>query len=487
MGSKLLHRFRAERLLREEFEALRTGVLARVAARLSAAGVRLDADDLDACYAAAWHGLYAAMLDGQKIDEPAAWLTLVTHRRAIDEHRARRRLEYAPLGDSSERDEAASEPAARALAAAALAAGERRDLATELDDRARLRELLEALRTRLSAREREAATLCYLHGLSRVQAAAQMGISAPRMRKLMDGRGSSRPGVSAKLGALVETIEDGRWCEEQGSLMRGFAFGILDPQGERYRLAQAHHTACSSCRAYILSLRGLAAVLPPVPAMLHAVLGAGAGAAAGASASAGTGASVGSGAGAASGSAGAAVPAGGAALSASGAGAAGGGWWLLGGPAGAKLAVGCLLALGVGCVAIEDRSHRARVRTHARHARVTTPRHGARASALASSRRQPPASGAVTATRALASAQQASALSAAARASREFGPEQRGSASSKAPGVAPTATPSAVARAASAAPARARETTVRDATTASDAASSSSAGVPAAQREFAPG
>jgi hypothetical protein len=32
----------------------------------------------------------------------------------------------------------------------------------------------------------------------------------------------------------------GGWCDEQGSLMRGLAYGILDPNGERYRLALIH-------------------------------------------------------------------------------------------------------------------------------------------------------------------------------------------------------------------------------------------------------
>ena len=51
----------------------------------------LDASDLDACYAQAWQGLYAAMLAGEEIANPTGWLALVTFRRAIEEHRSRRR------------------------------------------------------------------------------------------------------------------------------------------------------------------------------------------------------------------------------------------------------------------------------------------------------------------------------------------------------------------------------------------------------------
>jgi RNA polymerase sigma factor (sigma-70 family) len=512
MGSMLLHRFRAERLLREEFESLRAGVTRTVAARLRVAGVHFDADDLDACYAAAWHGLYAVMLDGQQIESAAAWLTLVTHRRAIDEHRARRRIECVAIDDRDDSTGTGLVAPSRAFAAAALAAAEQRDLATDLDDRIKIGQLLEALRARLSSREREAATLCYLHGLSRAEAAAQMGISEPRMRKLMEGRGSARPGVCAKLGTLVETIAAGRWCEEQGSLMRGFAYGILDPRGERYRLARTHHTACPSCRAYVLSLRGLAAVLPPVPAMLHLVLGAGAGAGAavGAAGGAGSGAAAagaGSGSGAASGAgagAGATVPAGSgagaAALSASGAGgaigagAAGGGWWLAGGPLGAKLAVGCLIALGVGagCAALEGHSHSSRFASHGHDARASAKWRGSTASEAAAQQHV-----ALTAvTPAAAAAVQApaqgtphpTAAANAERAAREFGPEQAGRREASSAQAA-AQTSAAVASTASAGSVSSKASAAAAPTSVSRGGSGASTGasVPAAAREFAPG
>ncbi len=307
MSPSTLRRYRAERLLRQEFEGLRGGVLQSVRARLRARGVLLDRGDLEACYAAAWHGLYAAIAAGEEVANPAGWLTVVTFRRAIDEHRS------APAGRAPA-ERAASEP----------------DLAAELDDRARLRQLFEALRGRLNPRECEAAALCYLQGLTRAQAAARMGISEARMGKLMEGRGPGRPGVAGKVGELLEAIRCGEWCEQQASQMRALAFGILEPGGERYRMARLHQRECPACRAYILSLRGLAAVLPPLP--LPWGLGFGA---AGAGAGAGT-------------------------ISASGAvgaGGAAGGGWLLGGSMGAKLAVSCVLALSVGCVAFTVAPH----------------------------------------------------------------------------------------------------------------------------------
>jgi hypothetical protein len=101
-----------------------------------------------------------------------------------------------------------------------------------------------------------------LQGLSRAEAAERMGIGEARMRKLMEGAGPGRPGVAGKVGALLETIEAGDWCEQQSSLMRAYAFGVLAPDGERHTLAAAHCRECPACRAHVASLRGLASVLP---------------------------------------------------------------------------------------------------------------------------------------------------------------------------------------------------------------------------------
>ncbi len=460
---------------------MRGKVLGVVTDRLRGHGVHLDAGDLEACYSQAWQGLYAAVLDGERIDSTAAWLALVTYRRAIDEHRSRRAIAHAPLEDAP-----AHAGPGRAGSVACDRAREQ-DIAAVLDDRARLRQLFEALRAQLSAREQQAATLCYLQGLSRAEAAVRMGVSDARMRKLMEGRGARAPGVASKMGALVQTIAAGGWCEEQGSLMRGLAYGILDPDGERYRLALLHRDGCPACRAYVLSLRGLAAVLPPAPVLLHCALGATgagmAGAGAGSTAAAG---------GPAGGAGTPGAGTGAAALSApgvAGAGAAGGGWWLAGGPFGAKLAVSCLVALGVGagCAAlggsapphVRAHRHRQAIATRAVRARTSEPRI---------------ADAAAAAEQAGARVLQATSppiarVAAAAQAGREFGPE------STASGTASTGearTSSATARAASAgrapgeaaAPSRAGAGSV---TQSQDGGAASASSRPAAQREFAPG
>ena len=400
-----LRRYRAERLLRQEFAGLRGKVLAVVKTRLRARGVSLDPADLEACYAHAWHGLYASVLSGEQIENPTGWLVLVTFRRALDEHRARRHEQYddalidervavgagagvgagaagGPGGAASGRSRGLLEAVSDRRSAERYA--QDRDIAGELDDQRKLRQVFEALRSRLSKRECEAASLCYLQGLTRSEAAAQMGISEARMRKLMEGTGSGSPGVASKVGALLQSINGGTWCEEQGSLMRGFAFGILDPNGERYTLALLHQRDCPACRNYILSLRGLAAILPPVllpiklgvGAAAGAGVGAGLGASAGAPAGAGSAAAGSAGSASGVGSGGATAVSGAGALSASGVagvgvgGASGGGWLLAGGPLGAKLAVGCVLALsvGAGCVTLVPRSAHRSKRQHRAHA-----------------------------------------------------------------------------------------------------------------------
>jgi len=476
MSPTTLRRYRAERLLREEFEGLRTGVIASVRGRLRASGVALDESDLGACYAMAWHGLYTVLLEGQQISNPAGWLVLVTFRRAIEEQRVRGRAAGAR-----------EHPPHRAAARRGLEGAQERDFACELDDRIRVRQLFEGLRGRLNSRELQAATLCYLQGLSRADAAARMGVSEARMRKLMEGPGAGRPGVAGKVGALVETIREGGWCEAQGSLMRGLAYGILDPEGERYRLALMHRDGCPACRAYVNSLRGLAAVLPPV--LLPWGLGAGAGAGVGVGATGGAGA----GAQAGSGIAGAMTVSGAAGAGAGAGGAAGGGWLLAGGSLSVKLAAGCLLALGVGagCVELGAGSARRVAPPHARASDRPGPQDagGVPPGDISVAGGAPPPPGPAPAPGGAVST--TSTLSPAARAVREFGPEQ-----APAPAASPLRSSIAASRGARVARSTARglgspgvvdpaPAGVRSLSVAPAGASRGAA--PGAQREFAPG
>ncbi len=493
MSPLAIRRYRAERLLQAEFRQLQARVVGIVARRVGATGGGLDEADLEACYALAWQGLYARVLEGEEVENPIGWLILATYRRAIDEQRARQRTERGidrPLPP---------EP----------------DLAGTLDDRARLRELFEGLRSRLGGQERQAAVLCYVHGLTRSEAAARMGISERRMKRLMEGRGPGRPGVAEKLGELATSIVEGRWCEQQASLMRGLAFGILDRDGERYRLALAHSANCSACRAYVASLRGLAVVLPPVllPGTITATIlaraGEGAGAAAVHSGAAGStaGRAAGTTAGRTAGGAlagGSSAPAAGGGLlggsGAAGAGAAGGGWILAGSPLGAKLAAGCVLALGVGagCVGLggdvlHTRHDSGRPR---RHTAVLARRHITQVIVTESLPVASPGSSAYRTAGSSSQADRATAGSGQAHAAREFGPEQAlsggsatsGSTSGSADRASAASLGSPAARSGASSSTGTAEATTEPASTPSTEPESASEAQPTqASREFSPG
>ena len=77
MSPATLRHYRAERLLRRDFEGLRGRVLGAARGRLRACGVALDESDLEACYAMAWQGLYTATLQGEEIVNPLPYAGLV--------------------------------------------------------------------------------------------------------------------------------------------------------------------------------------------------------------------------------------------------------------------------------------------------------------------------------------------------------------------------------------------------------------------------
>ncbi|MCU0314488.1 MAG: sigma-70 family RNA polymerase sigma factor [Solirubrobacteraceae bacterium] len=304
----------ADRVLEREYEELRRPTINALRARLASRRIRFDDADLDAFYNQAWHGLHEQLVQGEDIENRGGFLVQAAYRRSIDELR---RLHPDQRADGVDTDALATEP----------------DLAAAMDDRRRLRELVLGMREGLDERERQAAALCYLHGFSRPEAAQAMGVSPRRMEKLMDG-------VSRKLGAITDDIDAGTWCESHQSLMKAYAYGVLDPDGERHAIAEAHLRECSGCRRYVRGLRGMGAVLPPVALPLAALGLLGAGAAAGAGAA---GAGGGSGAG---GSAGAGA-------GASGAAGAGGG---LGGFAVAGIAAAAVAAAGAGAFAVVSSS-----------------------------------------------------------------------------------------------------------------------------------
>jgi len=269
----------ADALLARDYEQLKPEIVATVGGKLAAAGVRLDAADLDAAYNQAWHALHTKLAEGEVVDNHRGLLVSIAHRRALDEHRA---LHPSRRADAEQLDDLSREP----------------DVDARLDDEMRLRQFVGGLRERLDRRELQAAALCYVYEYSRPEAARLIGVAPKRMEKSMDA-------VSRKIAPMIGEIRAGAWCEEHRSLVKAYALGLLDEDGERHALARDHLADCSSCRRSVLRLRGIAAIAPPVPLALGAVALLGAGAAgAGAGGSGAAGASAGAGAGAAGGSGG---------------------------------------------------------------------------------------------------------------------------------------------------------------------------------------
>ena len=240
----------ADTVLARDYERLKPDILRTVRGKLASSGVRFDDLDLDAFYNQAWHGVHTKLAEGERIENVSGLLVTIAQRRALDEFRA---LKMESRVDAD------------------LLDGQRvdLDLAAAVDDHMRLRYFIEGMREKLHGREREAAALCYVQDYSRPEAAQAMGIKPRRMEKLMDG-------VSKKVGAFVGDIQRDEWCDARHSMIKAYALGLLDPEGERYALAAEHLESCSACRRDVIRMRGIAALSPPVPLMMAALVGAGA-------------------------------------------------------------------------------------------------------------------------------------------------------------------------------------------------------------------
>jgi DNA-directed RNA polymerase specialized sigma24 family protein len=241
----------ADTVIARDYERLKPDILRTVRGKLASSGVRFDDADLDAFYNQAWHGVHTKLAHGERVENVNGLLVTIAQRRALDEFRALR---------------------AESRVDADVLDGQRvdLDLAARADDHRRLRRFIEGLREQLDGREREAAALCYVQDYTRVEAAAAMGLKPRRMEKLMDG-------VSKKVGAFVGDIERDEFCDARRSLIKAYALGVLDPEGERHRLAADHLSDCSACRRDVLRMRGIAALTPPAPMLLAALAATGAG------------------------------------------------------------------------------------------------------------------------------------------------------------------------------------------------------------------
>lgn len=272
----------ADAVIGEEYEAFKSDVTRTVAGKLAASRIRFADLDMDGFYNQAWYGLYTKLQDGQRIENRKGLLVQMTYRRAIDEYRS--------LHPDRQADPVVLETL-----------GSENPIEETIDQQREFQEFVEGMRSSLNQRELQAATLCYVYGMSRPEAAEQVGVRPKRMEKIMDE-------VSRKLRPVLASIKEGTWCEDRAVLINQFALGALDPDSPEYAEASAHLSHCSGCRRHVLGTRGLTAVTIPSSLLLLALTGtavgagaAGAGVAAAGGSSAGGSSAAGAGAGAGAG------------------------------------------------------------------------------------------------------------------------------------------------------------------------------------------
>jgi RNA polymerase sigma factor (sigma-70 family) len=230
---------RVQDQLERDYEEMRSSVMRSMRSHLRRRGLQFDELDLEGFYNTAWHALHSRLAAGEEMENPGGFLVAVACRRAIDDwRRTERRLRRDVSVDVNER-------------------GVDPDFAKLLDDRRLLREFTEGLREKLSERECQVATLCYIMDYTRPEAAEALGIPEERIQKIMDG-------ATPKIGEFVAIIEGDGWCTEHKSMMNAYARNWLDEEGERYEFARRHLEDCPGCRLYVRAKQGLAELIPPV-------------------------------------------------------------------------------------------------------------------------------------------------------------------------------------------------------------------------------
>jgi DNA-directed RNA polymerase specialized sigma24 family protein len=229
----------------EHYRSLEGEVLGKVGRKLSARKIDLDHTDLEEAYCQAWNGVWEQINDGVKIASLTAMLVEITWRRAVSTYRELHLRQHADIDVDSH--------------------GVEVDLDKRLDDTAKLQRLIQRLTRRLNQQEREVVSLCLIHGYTRPEARQLLGIKdEARMQRLMDR-------ATKKIGGVVAAL-DARGCggEEWASMLRAYALGLIAEDETDYGRASAHIEECASCRRYVVGLRRVAALVPPVvPPGLH--------------------------------------------------------------------------------------------------------------------------------------------------------------------------------------------------------------------------
>lgn len=235
---------RARKVVEANLHELEKPVLRAVKHRLVGGNIGLPEPDLEAAYNQAWHGVYQAIAQGREVNNLTGLLIDITYKRSVDIYRQRREAMHA--ADAELEDHTVEV-----------------DLTEQLDDQRKIDGLIERLVERLNTNERNAVTLCLLHGYKRGEAAERLGIPEPAFQKIMDSATKKIAGIVARM--------DARGCgdEEWSRALRSYALGLMDSQQPDYPRISKHIEQCASCGRYVMGLRGLAAALPPIVPIGH--------------------------------------------------------------------------------------------------------------------------------------------------------------------------------------------------------------------------
>jgi DNA-directed RNA polymerase specialized sigma24 family protein len=231
----------ADEISRANYEPLKEEVLRAVGGKLRSKGMSMISQDLEVAYNEAWHQLTQHIIRGKPVTSLVGLLYKMTYSRAVDIYRSPQERRRVDLDLEQHRVET--------------------DIAEQLDDQEKLTRLLGRLKDRLNDKERNAVTLCTLHGYTRPEAADKLGIDRIVFERIMDG-------ATKKMSGIVASIE-ARGCGEKewADLMLAYAHHQLDEDDKDYPRAWAHVDGpdpCEACRRYVNGLRGLAAVMPPL-------------------------------------------------------------------------------------------------------------------------------------------------------------------------------------------------------------------------------
>lgn len=229
MNTNALPRAHADYVLARDYQPMKSLVISSVRRYLNKRNLRFDILDLEGFYNHAWVALHSKLSNGDNVHSPEGFLVLVTRRRAVDEAR---RMTGIRSDDRT----------------AVADLGEEHDFAAKVDNKTRLRHYIEGMREVLTEDEYQAMKLCLFGGLTRPEAAHQLGETRDRMEKIMDA-------AQCKLRSVTAAISDGEWCTKHSSTLQAFACGWLDEQGTKYQWAIAHLAKCTACRHFVNELR----------------------------------------------------------------------------------------------------------------------------------------------------------------------------------------------------------------------------------------